>query len=78
MERHDAEKLLSEAARLEKCLRCGCLKWTLEEVADRETESRNELVRKAENWLDEMEEVEYDCLGCDRCYPAEAAELLEK
>lgn len=79
MEQETAHRQLREAAALAKCLRCGVMEWVLGSVADPEPEDDlpTDLVDDARDWLDAMEDVDYGTLGCDRCYPVDAADLLD-
>lgn len=79
MEQETAHRQLREAAALAKCLRCGAMERTLGAVADpdREGDLPTDLVEDARDWLDAMDDVDYGTLGCDRCYPVEASDLLD-
>lgn len=85
MSEHSArERIRSELQKgmaLAKCRRCGCMKETLEIVrsslASSEIDGCSEFLETAQSWLDQVEPTEYSCLGCEYCFPAMAANLLE-
>jgi len=62
------------AVEAEKCWPCGCLQITVKAV---ETAFQNDpLPETLKTVLTEAKQrfrkIEYDCLGCKECYPAEA------
>jgi len=69
---------LRAAAGAEKCHSCGCLRGTLEQLAElcASDDAPPELVTAAEVARSRMREVRYDCLGCPVCHPAEVANAL--
>ena len=69
---------LRAAAADERCFSCGCLHHTLPAVELAFPEGRrpvelDEAIRAAR---DVLEEAQYDCLGCEVCYPAVAYAAL--
>lgn len=67
---------------LEKCRKCGCMKQTLDNLRssfplDR-TQGSSEVLKNIEDWLNQMEPIKYECLGCDYCYPAEAMNIFNR
>lgn len=69
---------LREAAAAKKCWRCGCLHSTLKAVDEEiAPEARpaplNEVIADARS---KLVDVEYDCLGCEVCWPANAVNAL--
>ncbi len=70
------ESELENGMRLSKCRKCGCMNDTLKNVGislkTSETKGSSDLVKKIEQWLDQMEAIKYSCLGCRYCFPAEA------
>ncbi|MDW8029208.1 MAG: DUF4346 domain-containing protein [Armatimonadota bacterium] len=59
-----------------KCKKCGCLRDTLfalrEETAKITGEEADALRAEIDQFLEGMEAIQYQCLGCDPCYPAVA------
>lgn len=76
------ENELSEGMALAKCRKCGCMKETLETVAESLKATRfrveNGLEGNLSRWLSEMEPIKYACLGCQYCFPAVAMNLLNE
>jgi tetrahydromethanopterin S-methyltransferase subunit A len=73
---------LQEGMGLEKCRKCGCMKQTLDNLRssfplDR-TQGSSEVLKNIEDWLNQMEPIKYECLGCDYCYPAEAMNIFNQ
>jgi len=68
---------LAEGMSKAKCRKCRCMNSVLEEIKinlDNTTSDETSVLRsKVESWLQQMEVIEYDCLGCDHCFPAVAA-----
>jgi tetrahydromethanopterin S-methyltransferase subunit A len=69
---------LRAAAAAEKCYSCGCLRGTLEQLAELRAsgDASPELVQAVELARSRLREVRYDCLGCPVCHPAEVANAL--
>lgn len=71
---------LREGMALAKCRQCGCMKETLEALADSvgraAVASQNEFAAKLSRWHSELEPIKYACLGCDYCFPAVAMNLF--
>lgn len=69
---------LKAAAAAEKCHSCGCLRGTLEQLAElcASRDAPPEFVRAARLARSRLREVRYDCLGCQVCHPAEVANAL--
>ena len=63
---------LKEAIAAPKCHQCGCLQQTVEALAGTET-SRGELSEVLSRARTVFVPKKYDCLGCQICYPALAA-----
>ncbi|MCS7224193.1 MAG: DUF4346 domain-containing protein [Armatimonadetes bacterium] len=67
---------LKEAFDTPKCKKCGCLRDTLiavrEETATIEGEEADALRADIDQFLTGMQPIQYQCLGCDPCYPAVA------
>lgn len=63
------QEQLGEALRAPKCHRCGCLQKTVQALADTEA-GRNELAPILDETRSVFVPKEYDCLGCQVCYPA--------
>ena len=61
--------ILEKGINLEKCLKCGCMRTTLEYL---NVESNED---KIYEWTKKMQSIEYDCLGCKYCYPSEAFKI---
>lgn len=74
----EAARQLSEAAAAKKCWRCGCLHSSLRAIEDafplgQRPAALDEAIRSARARLTE---VQYDCLGCEVCFPALAINAL--
>ena len=63
---------ISEAVAASKCHACGCLHQTVEALTSTEI-GQNELVAVFEEARSVFKPKQYDCLGCQVCYPAIAA-----
>lgn len=65
---------------LARCRKCGCTKETLENLLlslpSIEIEESPDLIENVKDWLKEMEDIKYACLGCDYCYPAVAMNIM--
>ncbi len=71
---------LREAATAKKCWRCGCLHNALSAV-DKATAGRDrpiELDAAMREARERLVEPQYDCLGCEVCYPAIALNALNR
>jgi tetrahydromethanopterin S-methyltransferase subunit A len=69
---------LREAAAARKCWPCGCLHSSLESIEEAFPRDGRpaELTRAMSEARDRLVDVEYDCLGCAVCYPANAINEL--
>jgi tetrahydromethanopterin S-methyltransferase subunit A len=69
-------KELEAGIQLAKCQKCGCMHETLDNLAALlptiGTNETQALAQSAEEWIRQMQPVQYACLGCDYCYPAVA------
>lgn len=74
----EAAAQLQEAAHAKKCWTCGCLHGTLKaaERAFPTGERPPDLAAAMEAARGRLKDVRYDCLGCEVCYPALAADAL--
>lgn len=74
------ENELREGMALAKCRKCGCMKETLEALADSvgraAVAAQNEFTARLSGWQSELEPIKYACLGCDYCFPAVAMNLF--
>ncbi|MGB8644976.1 MAG: hypothetical protein WCF84_07045 [Anaerolineae bacterium] len=61
---------------LPKCQKCGCMHETLDKLAlllpEAKTEEAQMLRESIRAWDQQMQPVQYACLGCVYCYPAAA------
>lgn len=71
---------LREAATAKKCWRCGCLhnSLTAVEKAMPEAERPADLAQAIGEAREHLVEAQYDCLGCEVCYPAIALNALNR
>lgn len=76
----EAARRLGESAASEKCLACGCFHDALSAVERlaRKTHAYESLNAVIERARPRLLERRYDCLGCDVCYPALAANALDE
>ena len=74
----EAALQFNEAARAAKCWRCGCLHSSLRAIEEEHlTGKQLAVLNTALNAAREkLTDVEYDCLGCNVCYPALAVNAL--
>jgi tetrahydromethanopterin S-methyltransferase subunit A len=74
----EALRQLKEASSAKKCWRCGCLHGSLDVIERALPE--NEQPTELRNVLDELRskrvEAQYECIGCDPCYPPLAVNAL--
>ena len=60
---NNIEYLLQNGMELPKCKKCGCMRKSLEDLCNLlpmlKVESANNLLKKVEDWLEQMEEVKY-------------------
>ncbi|MEO0115020.1 MAG: DUF4346 domain-containing protein [candidate division WOR-3 bacterium] len=67
---------LKKGMSLAKCKKCGCMKETLEQLQvfykTKQISELTDIIKSVNTWLNQMEEIEYHCLGCEHCYPAVA------
>ncbi len=77
-ETDEAARQLCKAAAASKCWRCGCLHGALDAIeADMPAERRStELIEAISQARSRLTNVQYDCLGCEVCYPAIALDVL--
>jgi len=65
-----------------RCRKCGCMKETLEglfnTLSSLQIEGSLDLIKNIEQWLTQMEQLEYNCLGCKHCYPAQAVNIFNQ
>lgn len=75
----EAAAQLREAAAASKCWRCGCLRNSLKsiEAALPQSSQPPDLRQAMEAARQRLTKVQYDCLGCEVCYPALALNALE-
>ena len=66
---------LQKGMSLKKCRKCGCMKGALESLR---SVNSSVLVEDIKNWLNQMEPTEYNCLGCDHCFPAAAMNIFNE
>ena len=61
---------------LRKCRQCGCMESALKNLAGvlpaASTDGAAVLAEILPAWLEQMDPVQYACLGCEHCYPAVA------
>lgn len=73
---------LKEGIGLSKCRKCGCMKGALENlraaIALLQSEEAPDLLKNIEVWLNQVETIQYDCLGCKHCFPAAAVNALNQ
>ncbi len=74
----EAASQIMEAAEAKKCWPCGCLHSSLRAIegelpAGRRPEGLSSAIQAARA---KLTDVQYDCLGCDVCYPANAVNAL--
>ncbi len=66
--------------KLSRCRKCGCMKGTLENLRASlpllKLKDAKELLRHVNEWLGQLEPLEYPCLGCRYCIPPEAMTRL--
>lgn len=76
----EAASQLEEAAGAKKCWTCGCLHNSLTaiEKAFPEGERPKEIQNAIRVSRERLQEVRYDCLGCEVCYPALAINALNR
>ncbi len=65
---------LKEGMSLAKCKKCRCMKEALENLHSAlpslQTKATTDLLANVKNWLTQLEQTEYSCLGCEHCFPA--------
>ena len=69
---------IQEAAEAKKCWPCGCLHDSLKEIetAFPQASRPPELAHATAAAREQLEDVRYDCLGCEVCFPAIAVNAL--
>lgn len=75
----EAISQLGEAAKAKKCWPCGCLHGSLDSIAQAFANGKKpqELTGIIESARLRLTDIEYDCLGCHVCYPANAVNALQ-
>lgn len=72
---------LEEGIRLRKCQQCGCMDSALKNIAaalsTTGTEGAFALAEFVSDSLEKMQSIQYACLGCEHCYPAEAQSAFD-
>lgn len=66
---------LEKGMKLSKCRKCGCMQGALDELEaffEEKAENYREFLEEIKNYQRNMHSREYNCLGCEYCYPAEA------
>ncbi len=65
-----------------KCKKCRCMKDALTNLKSAlqslRSEDSIELLANVEDWLNQIEETKYSCLGCEHCYPAEVSKIFNQ
>jgi hypothetical protein len=73
------ESKLLEGMSLDKCLRCMCMKGTLDYLRTSPIMKENPgFSKRVRDWLRQMKEIDYDCLGCEPCIPWQAMEQYKR
>ena len=74
----EAVAQLGQASAAKKCWSCGCLHGSLDsiELAFGDGTKPKELTEIIQSARRRLTDVEYDCLGCQVCYPAIALNVL--
>lgn len=71
---------LKTGIQLPKCLKCGCMRETLDNLSAVlpaiGTAEAAELQNDITEWAAQMQPIKYACLGCEYCYPAVAQNLF--
>ncbi len=65
---------LSQGMKLAKCRKCGCMRDALKCLGS--APIPQDFLNRVELWLSRMESIEYNCLGCEYCYPAVIMNLI--
>ncbi|MCL5949888.1 MAG: hypothetical protein M1490_05365 [Candidatus Bathyarchaeota archaeon] len=85
LKQKNLDKIRSELQKgwvLAKCKKCGCMKEALENLRlalpSIQSDTSADLLTRIENWLKEVEQTKYSCLGCEHCFPAEATNLFNE
>lgn len=73
---------LQEGIGLPKCRKCGCMKEALESLQASmpliHIDGASELLRTVAALIQDIEPIEYACLGCSYCFPAVAVNVLHQ
>lgn len=75
---NEAVAQIREATGAKKCWTCGCFHSSLKAIEEAFQKDCSESLKnsiKAGN--DTLQDVKYDCLGCEICYPANAINILK-
>lgn len=82
-ERNAMDKILTELQEgmsLAKCKKCGCMREALTNLKavlpSLKSQGSDNLLANVENWLKQLEETKYSCLGCEHCFPAQVTNIL--
>ena len=71
---------IQRGMRLSKCIKCGCMKGTLENLKASlpllKIKDAKELLENVNKWLEQLQPPEYPCFGCKFCIPPEAMTFL--
>jgi tetrahydromethanopterin S-methyltransferase subunit A len=71
---------IQRGMRLSKCRKCGCMHGTLENLKTSlpllKIKDAKTLLNNVNEWLDQLEPLEYPCFGCKYCIPPEAMSIL--
>ena len=71
---------LKRGMSLAKCRKCGCMKGTLENLRASlpllKVKDSPRLLQSVNEWLGQLEPLEYPCFGCKYCIPPEAMTML--
>lgn len=71
---------LKKGMDLPKCRKCGCMRTTLVNLSislpSLNEDGAKELLNDVNNWVKELEPMEYPCFKCKYCIPPEAMNLL--
>ncbi len=71
---------LKEAIDIAKCKKCGCMKQALEDLKQTlpslHTKTSVKLSATVDDFLKQLQQTEYSCLGCKHCYGAEVTNVF--
>ncbi len=73
---------LQDAMALAKCKKCGCMKQALEDLKQTlpslHTKTSVNLLATVDDFLKQLQQTEYSCLGCKYCYGAEVTNAFNE